>query len=267
MNWGRSGAVAAPGDAIIADLKTADLCSPTRREPGPVVIESNISVSDLRQPSDHRIRDEALIVTTFLLIVASVAVVLLLLRLTPLLPRTYVGRRWLVKRLHETRVTYPLPQACLEEVVSDAYNTAKIVAKAPDAEAGFNEIFMRRLNEAARFFQVRRSARLAAIAACTAVAAACGSEGPEPASQTGTPYTVRCTAQPLPEFTLGSQSNPSSDQEAALCACVWERLGQWEKAVAAKLSEGASGDIDSIQLRAFPSRFGKALEHCGGMDL
>ena len=120
----------------------------------PVVIERNDRVQDLRHPSTHQSGYEPPIVNTFLLIAACVAVLVLLLWLTPLLPRTYVGRRWLIKRLQEARVTYPLPQACLEEVVSDAYTTAKIVAKAPYAHAGFNEIFMRRLNEAARFFQV-----------------------------------------------------------------------------------------------------------------
>ena len=115
--------------------------------------------------------------------------------------------------------------------------------------------------------QLQRVVRLAVTSACTVLVAACGGEAPRPATQAGIPYAVRCTAQPLPEFTLGPQSNPSADQEADLCACIWQRLGAWEKEVAVKLAAQETADIDSIQLRAFPSRFGKALEQCGGMQL
>jgi hypothetical protein len=115
--------------------------------------------------------------------------------------------------------------------------------------------------------RTQRGVRLAAMAACTVLAVACSGEGPAPTADAGTPYAVRCTAEPLPEFTLGPQSNPTAEQEAALCACIWERLGSWEKDVAAKLAAEQTSDIDSIQLRAFPSRFGKALKQCGGMEL
>jgi hypothetical protein len=114
----------------------------------------NDRARNLRHPRAHCFRYGEALMNSVLLIAAAVAALFLLLWLTPLMPRRYVGRRWLAKRLQEARVTYPLPQACLEEVVSDAYTTAKIVAKAPYAHAGFNEIFMRRLNEAARFFQI-----------------------------------------------------------------------------------------------------------------
>jgi hypothetical protein len=82
----------------------------------------------------------------------------------------------------------------------------------------------------------------------------------------GEPFVVHCQ-QPLPEFTLGADSNPSQSQVDALCSCIWSNLGTWEKETATAISRGREGEVSSLNLRAFPSRFGGALRDCGGMDL
>lgn len=80
------------------------------------------------------------------------------------------------------------------------------------------------------------------------------------------PYEVRCK-EPLPAFTLGEKSNPTKAQEAALCACMWQNLGSWERDVSAKIAKGRESEVSQMHLRAFPPRFGSALEKCGGMKL
>ncbi|MDP2630747.1 MAG: hypothetical protein Q8P56_05045 [Candidatus Uhrbacteria bacterium] len=80
------------------------------------------------------------------------------------------------------------------------------------------------------------------------------------------PYEVRCN-EPLPTFTLGEKSNPTKAQEAALCACIWQNLGGWERDVSTKIAKGRESEISQMHLRAFPPRFGSALEKCGGMKL
>jgi hypothetical protein len=82
----------------------------------------------------------------------------------------------------------------------------------------------------------------------------------------GVDHVVKCS-QPLPEFTLGPNSTPTAQQEAALCSCVWERLGRWERRTAQQLSQGKESEVSSLNMRAFPYRFGAAVEACGGMKL
>ena len=86
---------------------------------------------------------------------------------------------------------------------------------------------------------------------------------PLPAS--GEPRVFQCK-EPLPEFTLGPASNPSAADLAKLCACVWSKLpeGGWERTVAAKLR---AGEDPGWRGRAFPPRFGAALDACGGRSL
>lgn len=80
------------------------------------------------------------------------------------------------------------------------------------------------------------------------------------------PYEVQCK-EPLPTFTLGEKSNPTKAQEAALCTCIWQNLGGWERDVSTKIAKGRESEVSQIHLRAFPARFGSALEKCGGMKL
>ena len=80
------------------------------------------------------------------------------------------------------------------------------------------------------------------------------------------PYEAHC-AEPLPVFTLGKNSNPTKAQEAALCTCIWQSLGKWEREVSEKLAQGKESDVSALHMRAFPSRFGSVIKKCGGMKL
>ena len=96
--------------------------------------------------------------------------------------------------------------------------------------------------------------------------AGCGSKESSSPQSAQSGYVVHCS-EPLPEFTLGPESAPSPEQAAALCACIWQGLGQWERNAAEKIAQGRESEVSSMELRAFPSRFGKALDQCGGMKL
>jgi len=79
-------------------------------------------------------------------------------------------------------------------------------------------------------------------------------------------HVVKCS-EPLPEFTLGPQSQPTKAQEAELCSCIWAKFGNWERRTAQLLVEGKQSEISDLHMRAFPARFGAAVEECGGMSL
>lgn len=82
----------------------------------------------------------------------------------------------------------------------------------------------------------------------------------------GKPFEVRCK-EPLPVFTLGEKSKPTQEQVTALCACIWGNLGNWERSTSEKIVAGKKTEVSEMYMRAFPSRFGSALEKCGGMKL
>jgi hypothetical protein len=44
-------------------------------------------------------------------------------------------------------------------------------------------------------------------------------------------------------------------------------LGEWERNAAQKIAQGKESEVSAMERRAFPTRFGKALEACGGMTL
>ena len=95
----------------------------------------------------------------------------------------------------------------------------------------------------------------------------CGSGDSPPSQQSGgEPYEVHCT-EPLPIFTLGRNPNPTKEQERALCECIWQNLGSWEREVSEKIAQGRESEVSEMHMRAFPSRFGSAIEKCGGMEL
>lgn len=79
-------------------------------------------------------------------------------------------------------------------------------------------------------------------------------------------YEAHCK-EPLPVFTLGENSQPTKAQESALCACIWQNLGGWEREVSKNIAEGKTSMISELHMRAFPPRFMSALEKCGGMKL
>jgi len=91
-------------------------------------------------------------------------------------------------------------------------------------------------------------------------------ESSNPKISANEPYTVHCS-EPLPVFTIGKDSIPTKEQEHALCECLWENLGQWEREVAGKISQGRESEVSKLHMNAFPSRFGSAIKKCGGMDL
>ena len=77
--------------------------------------------------------------------------------------------------------------------------------------------------------------------------------------------TVVCK-EPLPEFTLEQNSSPSKMQVKNLCSCIWNQFpeNRWERKTAIKIFKGYD---PGWKLRAFASRFGKAVEDCGGYKL
>jgi len=79
-------------------------------------------------------------------------------------------------------------------------------------------------------------------------------------------YEAHCK-EPLPVFTLSEHSNPSKEQEATLCSCIWKNLGSWERRASSKIAEGKEAEISWLDKTAFPSRIGKEIRECGGMDL
>lgn len=85
------------------------------------------------------------------------------------------------------------------------------------------------------------------------------------------PRSFVCSERPLPEFTLGYDSDPSVSQVEALCDCIWEGLPDWAQLFS---EAAASGGVDAgpyenpeWNVRAFSSKFGEQLEQCGGYSL
>jgi hypothetical protein len=105
---------------------------------------------------------------------------------------------------------------------------------------------------------VRQGAVIIAVLVC-----GCGSSEP-PTQTAATHYEAHC-AEHLPVFGLGENSHPTKAQEAPLCACIWNQLGPWERRVSEQMF--AHTDVSEFYTRAFISRFGAAVEKCGGMKL
>lgn len=79
------------------------------------------------------------------------------------------------------------------------------------------------------------------------------------------PFVVVCP-EPIPEFTLGYNSNPNEAEVQVLCDCIWANLNSEEKDIAHAVARGI-GEVSELNLRRFSSRFGSVVEQCGGMDL
>jgi hypothetical protein len=73
--------------------------------------------------------------------------------------------------------------------------------------------------------------------------------------------------EPLPDFSLGPNSNPSDAQVASLCACLWENLSPEGRETGRLLAENRPSEISPESMSAFPARFGEAMQRCGGMEL
>lgn len=124
----------------------------------------------------------------------------------------------------------------------------------------------RPLNEAVRPHSMQRTFMRTFGSVLAAIVIAACSDSSSPERSVGTGYVVKCT-EPLPEFTLGPASKPTQAQETALCACIWARLGSWERRTSGQIARGKESEASAPNLRAFPARFGSAVEECGGMKL
>jgi len=72
--------------------------------------------------------------------------------------------------------------------------------------------------------------------------------------------------QPLPEFTLAEDSDPTPAQLETLCSCMWNSFPEngWERKTAEKISRGEDA---GWRIQGFISRFGLAIQNCGGYEL
>ncbi len=72
--------------------------------------------------------------------------------------------------------------------------------------------------------------------------------------------------EPIPEFTLNYDSNPTDKEVANLCSCIWNKFpeGRWERDEMRRIFKG--GD-PTWQTQGMFNRFGKAMKVCGGYEL
>ena len=72
--------------------------------------------------------------------------------------------------------------------------------------------------------------------------------------------------QPIPEFTLNYDSNPSDREVSTLCSCIWNKFpeGRWERDQMRRMFKGGKPDL---QTKAMFGRVGKAMKVCGVYDL
>ena len=72
--------------------------------------------------------------------------------------------------------------------------------------------------------------------------------------------------EPIPEFTLNYDSNPTDKEVANLCSCIWNKFpeGRWERDEMRRIFKG---DDPTWQTQGMFNRFGKAMKVCGGYEL
>ncbi len=80
------------------------------------------------------------------------------------------------------------------------------------------------------------------------------------------PRSFKCV-EPLPEFTLSRNSNPTDAQIQELCGCISINLSEADRLISKAVVEGRESDISPTELQEFIPRFGDALNHCGGNNL
>ena len=71
--------------------------------------------------------------------------------------------------------------------------------------------------------------------------------------------TIRCADQTLPTFGINI-ANPSEQEQSALCECVWSRLADHDRKLAASLRN--QRQVSSSSMESFPIRWGKAIGTC-----
>tara|TARA_B100000963_G_C22334175_1_gene540005 strand:- start:138 stop:674 length:537 start_codon:yes stop_codon:yes gene_type:complete len=72
--------------------------------------------------------------------------------------------------------------------------------------------------------------------------------------------------EPIPEFTLNYNSNPSDKEVSNLCSCIWNKFpeGRWERKEARRIFKGGQ---PNMRTQSLGDRFGKAMRVCGGYEL
>ena len=72
--------------------------------------------------------------------------------------------------------------------------------------------------------------------------------------------------EPIGEFTLNYDSNPSDKEVATLCSCVWNKFpeGNWERDEMRRIFKGGE---PNWRTKAMYGRVGKAMKVCGIYDL
>ncbi len=72
--------------------------------------------------------------------------------------------------------------------------------------------------------------------------------------------------EPVPEFTLDYNSNPSNKEVQQLCSCIWNSFpqGRWERETMVEIFKGKN---PGWRGRGLVPRFGNAVKKCGGYDL
>ena len=72
--------------------------------------------------------------------------------------------------------------------------------------------------------------------------------------------------EPIPEFTLNYDSNPSDSEVSNLCSCIWNKFpeGKWERDEMRRIFKGGQ---PNLKTRGFLPRMGKAMKVCGGYEL
>ena len=80
---------------------------------------------------------------------------------------------------------------------------------------------------------------------------------------------VNCE-QPIPHFTLGRNSSPTTQQVEDLCECIWQEVGDDVRKIFETLraTEGQAPEGTTEQdIENIISVFGDSVRTCGGMDL
>ena len=79
-------------------------------------------------------------------------------------------------------------------------------------------------------------------------------------------FIVNCEV-PIPEFTLGYDSDPNKSEIEALCSCIWEKMSAKEKEISKKIQNNHQNEITKDMIQKFTYNFGNIVENCGGKDL
>ena len=106
----------------------------------------------------------------------------------------------------------------------------------------------------------------ALLAAGAVMLAGCNNNDHSEALQTDRGARTFQCSEPLPEFTLGPDSDPSAAQLAELCSCIWRRFpeGSWERET---MRKAAAGEDPGWRGMGLAPRFGAAVEACGGLEV